>query len=344
MSQSRSRRQPRPATTSIRTRPTHRRRRPPPDRRPPPRRRPSPPRRRPKQEKQSRIAQRFVEARDAWDGEAVRALVTDDAVIDDLAISTADDYLPGAEIEQATGWRYMQPECTTIVPGPPIQVSCTYTMQNAWSEALGVGPFTGSNFRFVIADGQIQQVTHRFDFSEFDPQVYAVFQRVADRHPPQRHRRHVRLQQRQLQPHTRIDRPLRTPHHRVRRITQRRRIRLSKRRGHATTRGQEICSNTSHAAPPSRPAATSTMNRRDAQRRSARRVARVPGVKATGSAPPPKASSRRGRSNVATNMSLGRPTRARLPLLLLPLRRGDAPVSRNALSENARPETAGCSR
>ena len=39
-----------------------------------------------------------------------------------------------------------------------------------------MGPFTGSNFTFVIADGQIQQVTHFFDFSEFDPQVYAVFQ------------------------------------------------------------------------------------------------------------------------------------------------------------------------
>jgi hypothetical protein len=122
------------------------------------------------------LAKRFVEARDAWDGEGVRALVADDAVIDDFAVSNADDYLPKVELEQVTGWRYMQPECTAIVPSPPIQVSCTYTMQNAWSEALGVGPFTGSNFTFVIADGQIQQVTHFFDFSEFDPQVYAFFQ------------------------------------------------------------------------------------------------------------------------------------------------------------------------
>jgi hypothetical protein len=102
-------------------------------------------------------------------------LVTDDAVIDDFDVSNADDYLLGAEIEQATGWRYLQPECTAIVPGPPNQVSCTYAMENAWSQALGVGPFTGSNFRFVIADGQIQQVTHTFDFHEFSPQVFAVF-------------------------------------------------------------------------------------------------------------------------------------------------------------------------
>ena len=121
------------------------------------------------------LAQRFVEARDASDGEAVRALVADDAVIDDFDVSNPDDYLPLAENQQATGWRYMQPQCTTIMPDPPIQVSCTYTMQNAWSEALGVGPFTGSNFTFVIADGQIQHITHVFDFSQFSPQVYDVF-------------------------------------------------------------------------------------------------------------------------------------------------------------------------
>ena len=121
------------------------------------------------------LSQRFVEARDAWDGEAVRALVADDAVIDDFDVSNPDDYLPLAENQQATGWRYLQPQCTTIVPAPPIQVSCTYTMQNAWSQALGVGPFTGSNFTFVIADGQIQQITHVFNFSQFSPQVYEVF-------------------------------------------------------------------------------------------------------------------------------------------------------------------------
>jgi hypothetical protein len=121
------------------------------------------------------LAQRFVHARDAWDGAAVRALVVDDAVLDDFDASNADDYLAGAEIERATGWRYMQPECTALEPGPPIQVSCTYTMQNASSQGLGVGPFTGSNFTFVIADGQVQQVIHIFDFSDFDRQVFAIF-------------------------------------------------------------------------------------------------------------------------------------------------------------------------
>ena len=34
------------------------------------------------------LAQGFMEARDAWNGEAVRALVTDDAVIDDFGVTT----------------------------------------------------------------------------------------------------------------------------------------------------------------------------------------------------------------------------------------------------------------
>ena len=67
---------------------------------------------------------------------------------------------------------------------PSDQVKCTYTMQNAWSEAIGVGPFTGSSFRFEIADGRIQKVTHHFDFSEFDPYVFAVFEEwLTDAYP-----------------------------------------------------------------------------------------------------------------------------------------------------------------
>jgi hypothetical protein len=121
------------------------------------------------------VAQRFVEARDAWDGETVRSLVADDAVIEDFAVRTVDDYVANSEFDQATGWRFMQPECTATAVGPPVEVSCTYTMENAWSRALGVGPYTGSSFEFVIADGEIQQVTNNFDTSQYSTQVVDVF-------------------------------------------------------------------------------------------------------------------------------------------------------------------------
>ena len=68
--------------------------------------------------------------------------------------------------------------------GPPTEVSCTYTMANAWSQALGVGPFTGSSFDITIADGQIQQVTSNFNTSGFSWQVWDVFTGwLRDTHP-----------------------------------------------------------------------------------------------------------------------------------------------------------------
>ena len=122
------------------------------------------------------VAQSFVEARDRWDGEAVRALVADDAEVSgENQVTTADEYLVNAEFERVTGWRFLEPECTASEVDPPIEVTCTYLMENAWSQALGEGPFTGSNFTFVIADDQIQQITHYFNFDLFAPQVFEVW-------------------------------------------------------------------------------------------------------------------------------------------------------------------------
>ena len=119
-----------------------------------------------------------------WDGATVRSLVAPDAVIDDLAVATADDYLANTEFDQAEGWRFLQPQCTATVVGPPAEVTCSYTMEDAWSRALGVGPFTGSSFEFVIADGQIQQLTHNFDYSQYSAQVFEVFQEWLDNSHP----------------------------------------------------------------------------------------------------------------------------------------------------------------
>jgi hypothetical protein len=57
-------------------------------------------------------------------------------------------------------------------------------MENAWSQALGVGPFTGSSFDFTIADGQIQQLIDNRDFNQFSGQVWDVFTAwLSDTHP-----------------------------------------------------------------------------------------------------------------------------------------------------------------
>jgi hypothetical protein len=120
------------------------------------------------------VASRFVSARNAWDATTVRLLLADDAVIDEVSVASVADYPARVEMERIRGWSFLQPQCTTTEVGPPARVTCTYTMEDAITRALGVGPFTGSSFEFVIADEHIQDVTHDFDFSQYSPQAFEV--------------------------------------------------------------------------------------------------------------------------------------------------------------------------
>jgi hypothetical protein len=120
------------------------------------------------------IARDFVVARDTWDGDQVRALLADDAVIDDFSLEAVDDYGTRADFERIMKWRFQHPRCTATEVGPPTAVTCTYLMSNALTTALGVGPFTGSSFVLEVADGQIQRVAHEFDFSQYGPNAFDV--------------------------------------------------------------------------------------------------------------------------------------------------------------------------
>ena len=104
------------------------------------------------------LAGDFIEARAAFDGEAVRALVADDATISRAHewVDSADDYLVLDDWERAIGMSFLDAECDESSPG---RVRCTYTMETAMTRALGVGPYANS-FLFEIVDGEIQQVNH----------------------------------------------------------------------------------------------------------------------------------------------------------------------------------------
>ena len=104
------------------------------------------------------VALDFIADRAAWDGEAVRALVADDAAIA-AAFEWADapdDYLLLDDFERASGVRFLDPDCDEGSPG---RVRCTYTMESNLTTAIGVGPYSNS-FLFEISDGKIHQVNH----------------------------------------------------------------------------------------------------------------------------------------------------------------------------------------
>lgn len=105
-------------------------------------------------------AEEFMAARDTWDGEAVRALLSDSATIVGTEFATGiDEYLALADYERAVGARFVDPECVVSSPG---LIRCTYLVDNKLTRAAGVGPFAGSSFLLEIEDGMIQRVNHIF--------------------------------------------------------------------------------------------------------------------------------------------------------------------------------------
>lgn len=119
-----------------------------------------------------RTALEFFDARNAWDGPGVRALVADAA---DFAVEAPDDYLAMALLERTLQWQYLEPECTATLDGAVAQVRCTYLMQNQLSQAARTGPYGGSRMEFEISDGLIQMVVNTFDHDLYSAEVLVPF-------------------------------------------------------------------------------------------------------------------------------------------------------------------------
>lgn len=131
------------------------------------------------------IGRSFIEAQDAWDADAATALLAPDAVIKGSGLVTeVEQYASNFAWYQALDWRWAVEECNQTTVGPPAEVRCTLTHQNAWTRALGVGPYSGSSIDFVIGNGQIQELTDDTDLSAFSPEAWGVFTKwVTANHP-----------------------------------------------------------------------------------------------------------------------------------------------------------------
>ena len=131
-----------------------------------------------------RTALEFLDARNAWDGPAMRALVADNADVADFAVEAPDDYLAMAELERTLQWQYQDPECTATMNGSVAQVRCTYVMQNRLSQATGTGPYRGSRIDFEISDGLIRTAANTFDHHLYGPEVLVPFSEWLDANHP----------------------------------------------------------------------------------------------------------------------------------------------------------------
>ncbi|MGI9610653.1 MAG: hypothetical protein ACR2NL_10220 [Acidimicrobiia bacterium] len=114
------------------------------------------------------VAESYITARNTYDGSAVLALLADDAFIRDDLQRGGDgnflgldelDFAFNADFDRVTGVQLTDTECAT---GSPDRVRCTYTWENAWSQALGDDRYTGNSFVFDIAEGQIEGLTNTF--------------------------------------------------------------------------------------------------------------------------------------------------------------------------------------
>lgn len=129
------------------------------------------------------IGRSFLEAQNAFDAEAVVALIAPEGVVNDGFgyVNQVEEYPGHLAWKEALDWRLTVEECTAS--GPPAQVTCTYAYENAWTQALG-RPVSLDNYRFVIANGQIQEVSTVFGPSGFVIDAWLEFRQwVQDNHP-----------------------------------------------------------------------------------------------------------------------------------------------------------------
>ncbi|MCP3973655.1 MAG: hypothetical protein GY720_04100 [bacterium] len=123
------------------------------------------------------IAETFIDVRSPTDAATAVALLAPGAVIEHGIAGDVEGYEATLDWSLAIGDRRLAIDCTEAVfTGASAAITCAYDYSNAWSQALGVGPFSGNTFDFVIADGQILELRHTVGIlNDYSPQVWEVF-------------------------------------------------------------------------------------------------------------------------------------------------------------------------
>lgn len=121
------------------------------------------------------IAERYMEARNAYDADSARSVLADDVEMHDVPIiSDLGELSAGFEALRLYEFQFTPYECVETDAGPPARVVCTYMMDTNLSRIVGYPPVQGV-FNFTVSDGRIVRFTHDFNFDEFSVNVFNPF-------------------------------------------------------------------------------------------------------------------------------------------------------------------------
>ena len=125
------------------------------------------------------VTTEFIEAQNAGDGAAVLALFAPGASVEDGPAVDTSELVSRIDWYSALEWDWTPTECTESTAGAATTVTCSYTHENAWTRALGVGPYDAGEATYVVESGLITSYVYEFIYEEtgFSRDVWEVFVR-----------------------------------------------------------------------------------------------------------------------------------------------------------------------
>jgi hypothetical protein len=130
------------------------------------------------------VTTEFIEAQNAGDGAAVFALFAPGATVEDAAVVDTSELVKRLDWYSALEWDWTPTECTESTAGAATTVTCSYTHENAWTRALGVGPYDAGEATYVVESGLITSFVYEFDDLGFSQEAWDPFLYWVLRHHP----------------------------------------------------------------------------------------------------------------------------------------------------------------
>lgn len=136
-------------------------------------------------------ARGFLEAYGAFDAERAMSFVAADAdlrgLIEPQVPADAEGLSMQLALLEAQGYEQTVTSCDPYRIGTDTRltgVTCEIDFHGIRSDEIGRGPFSGTDFSFVVQDGEIIQASMSWGIVEFSPQMWEPFAEwVATEHP-----------------------------------------------------------------------------------------------------------------------------------------------------------------